>query len=199
MDGVKFIHAVVNHQIILCTACTARGRVIALSVSQSINRHKNEHFETIRNTCSFFLQCISSKWKVITYTRFTNKNCMMSCEKWGLLFLSKLLNTFKLLIKDMRCDWLHVLLVNPCRKLCKNLFNIYMLHCALKWLYIILLYCNYETLAISWNTRIFISYGGVASDAFQADVVGWAWVSSMHTSAFSVEFDCTVRTSDHTS
>jgi len=62
MDGAKLIHAVVNHQchpvvevIILCTACTARGRVIAPCVSQSVSRHKNEHFEHISNACSFFL------------------------------------------------------------------------------------------------------------------------------------------------
>ena len=60
-------------------------RVIALSVSQlvsqSVSGHLNEHFEWIRNTCSFFLQDISNEWK----NNFTNKNHMMSCEKQGFL------------------------------------------------------------------------------------------------------------------
>jgi len=41
--------------------CAARGRVIALSVCQSVSGHINEHIEQIRNACSFFLQCISNK------------------------------------------------------------------------------------------------------------------------------------------
>lgn len=56
-------------------ACTAMGRVIALSVSG----HKNKHFEWIKNTCSFFLQ-----WKT-THT--------LHSEKRGFRFLSKYYRT----------------------------------------------------------------------------------------------------------
>ena len=37
------------------------------------------------NACSFFLQRIKKKWKIVTYVRFTNKNHTKSCEKQGLL------------------------------------------------------------------------------------------------------------------
>jgi len=63
--------------------CAARGRVIALSVCQSVSGHINEHIEQIRNACSFFLQCISNKWK-------NNLNTPHKQESYD--ELSKLLN-----------------------------------------------------------------------------------------------------------
>ena len=54
----------------------------SLAVWQSVCGHNNEHFERIRNACSFLLQWMGSKLKEKN-ARFTNKNHTKGCEKQG--------------------------------------------------------------------------------------------------------------------
>jgi len=94
-----FIHYVQLSHVCMC-ACAARCRLIALSVCpsvclsvcQSVSGHKNDHFEWIRNACSFFLQHMATNEKKNLHTLHKQESHNELYKKRGFCSLSKLLN-----------------------------------------------------------------------------------------------------------